>query len=106
MPLITSFGLIRPNREVTPSPTSPHQLAFMASLVVGWAMMAGVHSTVWIFAMSAALISRARSKIWSSDHWRYSARRRSQMALCSREKSVCSSPRPTQKLPATPDRST
>ena len=61
MPLSTSLPPIRPKRLVTRSPTRPHQFAFMPSFVVGWAMIAGVHSTVWIFAISAAFTSRARS---------------------------------------------
>ena len=37
----------------------PHQVALIALTVVGWPMIAGVHSTVWILAISAELISRA-----------------------------------------------
>ena len=37
----------------------PDQVARIAYLVVGWAMIAGVHSVVWIFAIRAALIRRA-----------------------------------------------
>ena len=48
-----------------PAPVGAHP-----HLVVGWAMTAGVHSTVWIFAISAALISRARWKISSSGQLR------------------------------------
>lgn len=59
MPLITSLEPSLPNRDVMRRPT--HQFADIASRVVGCAMIAGVHSTVWIFAMSAALTSRARS---------------------------------------------
>jgi hypothetical protein len=61
MPLSTSPRPMRPNRRVTRSPTTPHQLAFIASFVVGCAMIAGVHSTVWILARSAELTSRAVS---------------------------------------------
>ena len=39
----------------------------IAILVLGWLITAGVHSTVWIFAISAALTSRARWKTSSSD---------------------------------------
>ena len=58
MPRMTSFAVLRPKRLSSFSPSRPHQLARSASTVVGWAMIAGVQSTVWIFAISAALISR------------------------------------------------
>jgi hypothetical protein len=61
MPLITSFPLMRPNLRLIPSPAIPHQFALIARRVVGCAMIAGVHSTVWIFAISAEFTSRARS---------------------------------------------
>ena len=61
MPPSTSLPALRASLPAVPLPARPHQFAFMASLVVGWAMIAGVHSTVWILAMSAALTSRARS---------------------------------------------
>jgi hypothetical protein len=83
----------------------PHQFARIAYFVVGCAMIAGVHSTVWIFAISAAVTRRALSKSRSSDQSGFSAARRSAIALCSRVKSVCRSARPSQKLPATPVRS-
>ena len=60
MPLMTSLALTRPNIRCTRSPARPHQLARIATLVVGWLMTAVVHSTVWIFAMRAVLTSRAR----------------------------------------------
>jgi hypothetical protein len=101
MPLMTSLLLMRPHRFLAFSPARPHQLTIMAFSLVGWAMIAGVHSTVWIFAMSAALMSRARWYSWSSVHVGYSALSRSQIALCSFMNSVCSSARPSQKLPAT-----
>jgi hypothetical protein len=59
--------------------------------------MAVVHSTVWILASSAAFTSRAFSNSASSDQEGYSARRRSQIALCSRVKSTCIMPMPAQK---------
>ena len=43
------------------SPKRPNQFARSARTVVGWAMIAGVQSTVWILAMSAALTRRAFS---------------------------------------------
>ena len=61
MPLSTSLGPTRPKRRLNPSPRMPHQFARMPQAVVGWAMIAGVHSTVWIFAMSAELTRRALS---------------------------------------------
>ena len=73
MPLITSLSLRRPKRSCSRSPARPHQFARMPIYVVGWLITAGVHSTVWILAISAALISRARSKRSSSDHDGYSA---------------------------------
>ena len=75
------------------------------NFVVGWAMIAGVHSTVWIFAISAAVIRRAFAKSSSSVQRGCSAASRSQIALCSRVKSVCRSASPSQKFPATPVRS-
>ena len=61
MPLMTSLELMRPKRRFTHSEASPHHCACIAVTVVGWAMIAGVQSTVWIFAISAPLIRRARS---------------------------------------------
>ena len=58
-------------------------------------MIAGVHSTVWIFARSAELISRAFWKSCSSVQSGYSVARRSQIELCSRANSVRSRPRPS-----------
>ena len=101
MPPSTSFVLRLPSRL----PRIPYQFARMPNCVVGWAMIAGVHSTVWIFAISAALIRRAFSKSSSSVQSGCSAASRSEIALCSRVKSVCRSARPSQKLPATPVRS-
>ena len=48
-------------RERLPSrlPRIPYQFARIAYCVVGWAMIPGVHSTVWIFAISAAFTRRA-----------------------------------------------
>ena len=54
MPRITSFFVFRPNVLSKRSPSRPYQLACIPSTVVGWAMIAGVQSTVWIFAISAA----------------------------------------------------
>ena len=56
MPLITSLGERRPKRSCSFSPARPHQFARSAIFVVGWLITAGVHSTVWILAISAALI--------------------------------------------------
>ena len=36
----------------------PNQFARSPRTVVGWAMIAGVQSIVWIFAINAALTSR------------------------------------------------
>ena len=63
MPEMISLVLeMRPNILVIFSPTRPHQLELRATLMVGWARMAGVHSTVWILAMRAVLTRRAVSK--------------------------------------------
>src|SRR5215213_3039685 len=59
MPLTTSLALILPRSLWTLSPATPHQLALIPICMVGWPRMAVVHSTVWIFAKSAALMSRA-----------------------------------------------
>jgi len=96
MPLTISLPLSLPNSLCTRSPASPNQFARIAIFVAGWAMTAGVHSTVWIFATSAALIRRARWKISSSDHCGCSARSRSQMALCSSVNRVCIISSPVQ----------
>ncbi len=58
---MTSLVLSRPKRRLTRSVATPHHWLRMASLVVGWAMIAGVQSTVWIFAIRAPLIMRALS---------------------------------------------
>jgi hypothetical protein len=50
-------------RRAIRSPATPNQLARSAYTVVGWLMTAGVHSAVWILAISAATTSRAR---WNS----------------------------------------
>src|SRR5918994_1722598 len=97
MPLSTSLALILPSSLWIFSPATPHQLALIPICMVGWPRMAVVHSTVWIFAKSAALTSRAWSKSASSDQEGYSARRRSQIALCSSMKIVCIRARPIQK---------
>lgn len=99
MPLITSLVLeMRPNILVRDSPTSPHQFAFMPIFRAGWARMAVVHSTVWILAMRAQLMSRALSKIWSPLQSGCARRTMSQMALCSFAKSVCSISIPIHQL--------
>ncbi len=101
MPLSTSLLLSRPSSLWRRSPSRPYQLACMAATVVGWLMTAGVHSTVWILAISAAVISRARWKSSSSDQAGYASCNASQMALCSRRKTRCIMARPSQK-PGTP----
>ena len=106
MPRITSFDVIRPIFLSSVSPSSPHQFVCSAFTVVGCAMIAGVQSTVWIFAISAATTRRALSNSCSSDSSGCVACRWSQTTLCSRMNSECSSASPTQKLPATPVRLT
>ena len=66
MPLKTSLVLMRPRYFLTGSPSKPHQLAFIPIFNAGCARMAGVQSTVWIFAISALLTSRATRKICAS----------------------------------------
>jgi hypothetical protein len=61
MPRITSLPVRRPNRLSKCSPRRPYQFVRIPSTVVGFAMIAGVQSTVWIFAISAATTSRALS---------------------------------------------
>ena len=66
MPWNTSLPVRRPNSFSKRSPSSPYQFVRRASTVVGWARIAGVQSTVWIFAISAATTSRAFSyNCWS-----------------------------------------
>ena len=64
--------------------------------------MAGVHSTVWILAVSAAVISRARSNSSWSDQDGCSTRSALAIALCSSVNSVCIRSRPSHQLPLTP----
>ena len=69
MPLTTSLSLSRPNASVDPLAGEPEPVrAHARSPSSGGEITAGVHSTVWIFASSAALISRARWNSSSSDH--------------------------------------
>jgi hypothetical protein len=64
--------------------------------------MPGVHSTVWIFAISALLISHAVSnRRWSSQPG-FSRLSTSQIALCSLVNSVCRHERPNQKFSLKP----
>jgi hypothetical protein len=94
---MTSESEMRPKSLCTRSSASPNQFARSATFVVGWLMIAGVHSIVWIFASSAALISRAFWKSRSSSQCGYSALRRSQIELCSIEKMIPSRSIPSQK---------
>ena len=87
-------------------PNRPYQFARMAAATVGWGTSAGVHSTVWIFAITAAVIRRAVSKSRWSVQSGCRAASMSQTALCSRAKSVCITERPAHQLPLTPVRST
>ena len=75
-------------------PSRPDQFACIAAWTVGWARMAGVHSTVWILAITAAFTSRAVWNRRSSSQPGWRAARWSQMALCSRANRSCSSARP------------
>ena len=102
MPPSTSPLPMRPRMRWRRSPNRPHQLASMASRSAGCARIAGVHSTVWILAIRAALTTRATSNSRWSDQDGYSCPRRSQIALCSSAKSVCIRPRPIHQLSAKP----
>ena len=55
-----------PNFCRTQRGRTPYQLAFIARSSTGLARIPGVHSTVWIFAISAELTSRAVRKSCSS----------------------------------------
>ncbi len=68
MPLTSSLVLTRPKRREKRSPRRPHQLTRIPVCMIESASNDGVHSTVWILAIRAALISLACSKISSSDH--------------------------------------
>jgi hypothetical protein len=103
MPLITSLSLIRPSSRCTRSSAMPNQLARIPICSTGWARIAVVHSTVWIFAMSAAITRRALSKTWSSLHDGYAACTTSQTALCSRMNAVCSSSSPIHQPSRPPE---
>ena len=102
MPLISSLLPTRPTSRCSRSPSSPHQLARMPIFSAGWAMIAGVHSTVWILAISAELTSWAVPKSSSSLICGCCFFNASQIALCSRVKSVCSMPRPIHQFSLNP----
>ena len=53
MPEIASLSLIRPNFSWNVSPSAPYQFAFIPICSAGCRSTHGVHSTVWILAMSA-----------------------------------------------------
>lgn len=61
MPVNSSLLVKRRMNGFNRSPKTPNQLARIAKVVVGWAMIAGVQSMVWILAISATLIRRALS---------------------------------------------
>ena len=87
MPLIDLAAADAPER-VGGSARRPARTSWRASpiTVVGWPMTAGVHSTVWIFASTATLISRARWNSSSSSQAGSRPCEQSQIALCSRAK--------------------
>ena len=94
MPDSTSPSPNRPYARAKCSPSRPHQLPRMASRPSGEFISAGVHSVVWIFAISAALTSRAFWKSHSPSAAGCSTRSRSTIELCSRAKIVCMSDKP------------
>ena len=79
------------------SSARPNQLTRMPIFIVGWAITAGVHSIVWIFACRAPQIRRARWKSSSSSYAGYAALSASQIALCSISKISPSMCIPSQK---------
>ena len=96
IPEIASLEEILPKRDRSFWPARPYQLACNPATAVGWAVTAGVHSTVWILASSAELTSRAFWKSCSSSSSGWALASMSQMALCSRAKSVVSIAIPSQ----------
>ncbi len=59
MPISTSRRVtLRSSREPR-GPSMPYQLPCIAARIVGCGSTAGVHSTVWILAMTAELTRRA-----------------------------------------------
>ena len=67
IPLKISESPRRPKRSLIVWPRPPDQLTFIANHSAPVLTMPGVHSTVWIFAISAELISHAVSnRRWSS----------------------------------------
>jgi hypothetical protein len=84
----------------------PYQLALRPIASRSFGNTAGVHSTEWIFAMTAALTRRATLNRRSSSQsgWKYL--RWSQMALCSRTNRLCSIACPTHQLRLKPVSST
>jgi hypothetical protein len=87
--------------------SSPYQLPLIPSLRMRFGSTAGVHSTVWIFAITAALTRRAFWNRSSSAIAGYFDRSMSTMALCSLAKRVCRKERPRCQVRFTrPERST
>ena len=105
MPLNNSESPRRPKRSLSVWPKMPDQFTFMANHSAGALTMPGVHSTVWIFAISAELISQAVSNSrWSSQPG-FSRLSTSQIALCSLVNSVCRQDRPNHQFSLKPVRS-
>lgn len=65
-PASMSIALVRNRVAAIHSGRAPYQFACMPVCSTGVARMPGVHSTVWILAISAALISRAVRNSFSS----------------------------------------
>ena len=90
-----------PKSEVT----RPNQLACMPSSRLSLGRMAGVHSSVWMRAISPTLISRAVWKSASSSQSGYFSASMSAIALCSLTNTVLNMPRPSHQLRMKPVRS-
>ena len=105
MPLKISESPRRPKRSLIDWPRTPDQLTFMANHNAGVLTMPGVHSTVWIFAISAELMSHAVSKSRWSSQVGFSRLSTSQIALCSFVNSVCRHDSPNHQFSLKPARS-
>ena len=106
IPLKISESPRRPKRSLRFWPKMPDQFTFMANHSAGVLTIPGVHSIVWIFAISAELISHPVSNSrWSSQPG-FSRLSMSQIALCSLVNSVCRHESPNHQFSLKPLRST
>ena len=97
------FRLSRGRRKFV---ASPYQFAFRPAWRARLGRIPGVHSIVWILAITAALMRRATLNRRASSQCGYFVLSRAQIALCSLTNSVCSMLVPTHQLRTKPVSST